>query len=167
MKRRAFSIGAVSAMIAGTAMAEAPVPALGQPVQLWVPGLGPVRVSALYLGAGLGLNFAGGAHLHPEARADLSATGPFAGLFRTPFARRWADAEPLGDLHFVDGVLVAAGAGAGLSGHRVTLGAQDVSWDLPGRVAPMPGVAAAGPLVGTYAREAGGRILAFVPARAW
>ena len=167
MQRRAFSIGAVSAMFAGAAMAEAPLSSLGQPVQLWVPGLGPVRVRALYLGSGLGLDFAGGAHFHPEGRADLSGTGPLAGLFRTPFARRWAEAERLGDLHFVDGTLVAAGSVAGLSGQRVTLGAEAVSWDLPGRVAAMAAVAPSGPVVGALGREAGGRILAHIPARPW
>ena len=167
MKRRAFSIGALSAICAGPALAEAPIPSPGQPVQLWVPGLGPVRVRALYLGSGLGLEFAGGAFAYPEGRADLSGTGPFAVLFRRPFARRWADAEPLGDLHFVDGTLVAAGPVAGLSGQRVTLGARDISWDLPGRVTPMAALQPSGPVVGALGREAGGRILAHVPARVW
>jgi hypothetical protein len=170
MKRREFSIGALAAagLFAGAAHgAEGRMQGDSAPVQLWVPGLGPVLVTGIYLGHGRGIAFQGGAALFDEARADFSGAGPFAGLFRTPFARRWAQATPLGEVRFVEGTLVADIAAQGLAGQRVTLGGDGVSWDLAGVITAMAPVPAAGPVIGALGQEAGGRLLIHVPARAW
>jgi len=67
-----------------------------------------------------------------EDRVDLSNTG-LGGVFRTPFARRWADARPVGGVEKIgDRLVLRVGALSGFSGRRIVVGAGEYSWDLPG-----------------------------------
>ncbi len=178
MRRRNFAAGLVALAGAGMApglaradLSGGRMQGFGAPVQLWLQGIGAVRIDDLVLsgpGGALRLQFRAGAALFDENRADFSGAGPVAPLFRTPFPRRWREAAPLGEVGFADGRLIGRGiARDGLAGRRVTLGAEGVSWDLPGILQPAASDARTAPAVGQIRQEREGTVLVYIPARAW
>lgn len=124
-------------------------PGMRRPVRLRLASGAVLGVTAVALTDGaqsLGLRWQGWPELFDEHRFDLSQT-PVGALFRTPFARRWERALPLGPVTATpDGLAAAAlrGDGARYAGAGVSLGAGEVSWDLPGRLAPLGGRPMAG-----------------------
>lgn len=172
MNRRVFLTGLGTMALAALPLAAWAEPPRGfpagerLPVHLIGQG-GGWLVEHLVLSDGrqaLGQSFRHGADIWYEQRFDLS--GALGGVFRTPFARRWEDAVPLGAVDLVPGarMLVArvpdVAALSGVGG--TTLGAGAYSWDLPGRLAavPLPPAAGvAGRAAGQVALGADGRIL--------
>ncbi|WP_417587943.1 hypothetical protein [Pararhodobacter oceanensis] len=98
-----------------------------------------------------------------EDRVTLSRSG-LGGLFRTPFRVRWQQARVVGNVDLVGSRLVARGSPAAASAMRVTVGAGDYSWDLPGRLSAASALGAGGRPVGALRQEADGRLLVRVNA---
>ena len=114
-------------------------------------------------GGALALDWAHGAPLFYEDRVDLSGAGGLASVFRTPFRVRWTEARPVGHVTLVAGAgLLVAEVETAQPGARVTLGAGDWSWDLPGRLTPGGG-GAAGVNAGAVRMERDGRLLIHLP----
>ncbi|PWE28457.1 hypothetical protein C4N9_10680 [Pararhodobacter marinus] len=115
------------------------------------------------------LDWPSGGLLFPEDRVDLSGVPGVGGVFRTPFRRRWVEARPLAPVSMIGqiGLLMARLPDlSGLSGRGVTLGVEDVSWDLSGALRPgnppmMPRIAARD--VGAMRLGADGRVLVHLP----
>ena len=115
------------------------------------------------------LDWPSGGLLYPEDRVDLSGVPGVGGVFRTPFRTRWVEAQPLASVSMIAqvGLLMARVVDlSALSGRGVTLGAEDVSWDLPGALRPgtppmMPRIAARD--VGAMRLGTDGRVLIHLP----
>ena len=85
----------------------------------------------------LALAWQGAPAFFDENRLDLSRAAPF---FREPFGDRWAGARSVGTVSLRDDMLIVLLAEPeDLMGRRITLGAGDASWDLPGALAPHAG----------------------------
>ncbi|WP_323035943.1 hypothetical protein [Pararhodobacter sp.] len=102
-----------------------------------------------------------------EDRLDFSAASPVIGsVFRTPFRVRWSRAVPLGQVEMIGGVLVGRVADASpYAGVRVTVGAQDYSWDLPSALRAVSPLRGQGPAIGAIRLGDDGRMLVLLSAQ--
>lgn len=171
MKRRAFTAG-FGALLTGASLAGSTQAGIGEaltqgdhrPVRLRF-GLGGFQtINAIDLGDGsrsVGLRWTAGAPVFDERRFDLSGLGGgIGGLFRTPFATRWARAHPIGTVEHLRGrLIVRVEATGSMAGARVTLGAGDFSWDLPATLTPQAAMQGTGAVVGALRVDGDGRLL--------
>ena len=150
MRRREFSLGL------GTALLAAPIagPALAEIGSAFIQGsLSALRirfedgetdtVQAVEMTdtvRAVGLRWTQHLPTYFEDRVDLSDSVA-SGFLRTPFARRWADARPIGGVEKIgDRLVLRVDDLSGFAGRRIVVGAGDYSWDLPGpSVAMTPG----------------------------
>lgn len=102
-----------------------------------------------------------------EDRLDLSgAAGVVGSVFRTPFRVRWSRAVPIGQIEMIGSVLVGRLADVSpYAGARVTVGAQDFSWDLPGGLRSVSPVQGPGQALGDIAVGEDGRLLVLLNAQ--
>jgi hypothetical protein len=98
-----------------------------------------------------------------EDRVDL---GPGGGLLRQPFRVRWAEARPLGPILKLGSKLVGDAGNGRFAGHRVTVEADDTSWDMPRTLLPMGRYQGRGRRVGTMRLGRDERILVSLNASA-
>ncbi len=167
MHRRSFiTTLAATGLTAGAARAEGrDILQQGdpRPVRLQIGG-GFVTVQRLVVAdsrRAFGIDWTGGAPVFDENRVDLSGLG---GLFRKPFRTRWVEAQPLGEVTLNGETLVARVADSGpYLGAQTTLGAGNLSWDLPGRLAALSIVPQGGRPAGALRMGDDGRLLIALP----
>ena len=168
MDRRAFTAG-LTALVAsaGTARADAGIAteqgAL-RALRLRLSNGGFQTVSGFQIGdtrQSFGVQWSQMLPVYNEDRVDLSGAGAgIGGLFRTPFRVRWARGVPIGTIDLIGSSLVGNVSNAAIySGARVTVGAQDYSWDLPASLMATSPVQGRGLAIGSLRQGDDGRLL--------
>lgn len=109
-----------------------------------------------------GRDWSGEIRVFNEDRADLGTVG---GLLRRPFGARWAEARPIGTVYRLGSTLIGDAGNGGFDGFRATVGAGDVSWDLPRTLQPAQRIQGRGQRAGSMRLGQDDRILISLNAR--